>query len=80
MAELQWNQVSNLEPSGPKAETIPPGHCGPDEKWDSRGFILDTDFNFEPTCSSVRCKIENFDTKEIRIGINITNTMETKEL
>ncbi|GBL53426.1 hypothetical protein AVEN_119991-1 [Araneus ventricosus] len=27
-ADLQWNRVSNLEPSGPKAETIPLGHCG----------------------------------------------------
>ncbi|GBM49741.1 hypothetical protein AVEN_36359-1 [Araneus ventricosus] len=28
-ADLQWNRVSNLEPSGPKAETLPLGHRGP---------------------------------------------------
>ncbi|GBN96015.1 hypothetical protein AVEN_110249-1 [Araneus ventricosus] len=27
-ADLQWNRVSNLEPSGPKAETLPLGHRG----------------------------------------------------
>ncbi|GBN37845.1 hypothetical protein AVEN_256026-1 [Araneus ventricosus] len=27
-ADLQWNRVSNLEPSGPKAETLPLGHSG----------------------------------------------------
>ncbi|GBL57894.1 hypothetical protein AVEN_58034-1, partial [Araneus ventricosus] len=25
---LQWNRVSNLEPSGTKAETLPLGHRG----------------------------------------------------
>ncbi|GBN59286.1 hypothetical protein AVEN_201964-1 [Araneus ventricosus] len=25
---FQWNRVSNLEPSGPKAETLPLGHRG----------------------------------------------------
>ncbi|GBN93171.1 hypothetical protein AVEN_50889-1 [Araneus ventricosus] len=29
MEELQWNRVSNLEPSGPKAEILPLGHRGP---------------------------------------------------
>ncbi|GBM65803.1 hypothetical protein AVEN_164692-1, partial [Araneus ventricosus] len=28
-ADLQWNRVSNLEPSGPKVETLPLGHRGP---------------------------------------------------
>ncbi|GBO24706.1 hypothetical protein AVEN_142736-1 [Araneus ventricosus] len=28
-ADLQWNRVSNLESSGPKAETLPLGHRGP---------------------------------------------------
>ncbi|GBO01060.1 hypothetical protein AVEN_98152-1, partial [Araneus ventricosus] len=27
-ADLQWNRVSDLEPSGPKAETLPLGHRG----------------------------------------------------
>ncbi|GBO33501.1 hypothetical protein AVEN_101189-1 [Araneus ventricosus] len=27
-ADLQWNRVSNLEPSCPKAETLPLGHRG----------------------------------------------------
>ncbi|GBO22631.1 hypothetical protein AVEN_181599-1 [Araneus ventricosus] len=27
-ADLQWNRVSNLEPSGPRAETLPLGHRG----------------------------------------------------
>ncbi|GBM10262.1 hypothetical protein AVEN_49985-1 [Araneus ventricosus] len=26
-ADLQWNRVSNLEPSGLKAETLPVGRC-----------------------------------------------------
>ncbi|GBO18083.1 hypothetical protein AVEN_231760-1, partial [Araneus ventricosus] len=26
--DLQWNRVSNLEPSGLKAETLPLGHRG----------------------------------------------------
>ncbi|GBM96095.1 hypothetical protein AVEN_212491-1 [Araneus ventricosus] len=26
-ADLQWNRVSNLEPSGPEAEKLSPGHC-----------------------------------------------------
>ncbi|GBO02250.1 hypothetical protein AVEN_89404-1 [Araneus ventricosus] len=29
MADLQWNRVSNMEPSGPEAETLPLGHRGP---------------------------------------------------
>ncbi|GBM65030.1 hypothetical protein AVEN_68951-1 [Araneus ventricosus] len=29
-ADLQWNRVSSLEPSGPKAETLPLGHRGPE--------------------------------------------------
>ncbi|GBM97494.1 hypothetical protein AVEN_97815-1 [Araneus ventricosus] len=29
MADLQWKWVSNLEPSVPKAETLPLGHRGP---------------------------------------------------
>ncbi|GBM04477.1 hypothetical protein AVEN_197891-1 [Araneus ventricosus] len=28
-ADLQWNRVSNLEPSGLKAGTLPLGHRGP---------------------------------------------------
>ncbi|GBM04733.1 hypothetical protein AVEN_55401-1 [Araneus ventricosus] len=28
-ADLQWNRVANLEPSGSKAETLPLGHRGP---------------------------------------------------
>ncbi|GBM07760.1 hypothetical protein AVEN_137622-1 [Araneus ventricosus] len=28
MADLRWNRVSNLEPTGPKAETSPLGHRG----------------------------------------------------
>ncbi|GBN29803.1 hypothetical protein AVEN_33460-1, partial [Araneus ventricosus] len=28
-AVLQWNRVSNLEPSTPEVETLPPGHRGP---------------------------------------------------
>ncbi|GBN98974.1 hypothetical protein AVEN_44470-1 [Araneus ventricosus] len=28
-ADLQWNRVSSLEPSGPKAETLPLGHRSP---------------------------------------------------
>ncbi|GBO29328.1 hypothetical protein AVEN_184184-1 [Araneus ventricosus] len=28
MADLQWNRVSNLEPSGPKTKTLPLGHRG----------------------------------------------------
>ncbi|GBM45634.1 hypothetical protein AVEN_204763-1 [Araneus ventricosus] len=27
-ADLQWNRVSNLEPSGPKTEKLPLGHRG----------------------------------------------------
>ncbi|GBO24069.1 hypothetical protein AVEN_117670-1 [Araneus ventricosus] len=27
-ADLQWSQVSNMKPSGPKAETLPLGHRG----------------------------------------------------
>ncbi|GBL85895.1 hypothetical protein AVEN_63211-1 [Araneus ventricosus] len=27
-AVLQWNRVSNLEPSSAKVETLPPGHHG----------------------------------------------------
>ncbi|GBO30691.1 hypothetical protein AVEN_238763-1 [Araneus ventricosus] len=27
-ADHQWNRVSNVEPSGPKAETLPLGHRG----------------------------------------------------
>ncbi|GBN77269.1 hypothetical protein AVEN_130965-1 [Araneus ventricosus] len=27
-ADLQWNRVSNLRPSGPKVETLPLGHRG----------------------------------------------------
>ncbi|GBM34840.1 hypothetical protein AVEN_208042-1 [Araneus ventricosus] len=26
--DLQWNRVSNLEPSGPEVETLPLGHRG----------------------------------------------------
>ncbi|GBL92162.1 hypothetical protein AVEN_91508-1 [Araneus ventricosus] len=26
-ADLQWNRVSNLEPLGTEAETLPLGHC-----------------------------------------------------
>ncbi|GBO24458.1 hypothetical protein AVEN_17281-1 [Araneus ventricosus] len=29
-ADLQWNRVSSLEPSGSKAETFPQGYRGPD--------------------------------------------------
>ncbi|GBN70559.1 hypothetical protein AVEN_44971-1 [Araneus ventricosus] len=28
-AVLWWNRVSRLEPSGPEADTVPPGHHGP---------------------------------------------------
>ncbi|GBM37989.1 hypothetical protein AVEN_171171-1 [Araneus ventricosus] len=28
-ADLQWNRVSSLEPSDPKAATLPLGHRGP---------------------------------------------------
>ncbi|GBL81074.1 hypothetical protein AVEN_83148-1 [Araneus ventricosus] len=28
MTDLQWNQVSNLEPSGPEAETLSLSHRG----------------------------------------------------
>ncbi|GBN55509.1 hypothetical protein AVEN_119255-1 [Araneus ventricosus] len=34
--ELQWNRVSNLEPSGPKAETLP-------EPRNKYSFIFETD-------------------------------------
>ncbi|GBN09669.1 hypothetical protein AVEN_33508-1 [Araneus ventricosus] len=27
-ADFQWNRFSNLEPSGPEAETLLLGHCG----------------------------------------------------
>ncbi|GBO28147.1 hypothetical protein AVEN_61808-1, partial [Araneus ventricosus] len=27
-ADLQWNRVSNMEPSGPEAEILPLGHRG----------------------------------------------------
>ncbi|GBN60915.1 hypothetical protein AVEN_66634-1 [Araneus ventricosus] len=40
MMDLQWNRVSNQEPSGPAAETLPLGHRGPFKK---EGFqIIDT--------------------------------------
>ncbi|GBM66535.1 hypothetical protein AVEN_179159-1 [Araneus ventricosus] len=29
MANLQWNRVSNLEPFGLEAETLPLDHCAP---------------------------------------------------
>ncbi|GBM53474.1 hypothetical protein AVEN_95768-1 [Araneus ventricosus] len=29
MADLQWNRVSNLQPSGPEVETVPLGHRSP---------------------------------------------------
>ncbi|GBM65190.1 hypothetical protein AVEN_130587-1 [Araneus ventricosus] len=32
-ADLPWNRVSNLEPSGPKAETLPLGHRGLSIPW-----------------------------------------------
>ncbi|GBM58174.1 hypothetical protein AVEN_163941-1, partial [Araneus ventricosus] len=35
-ADLQWNRVSNLEPSGPKAETLPLGHRGPESSRERR--------------------------------------------
>ncbi|GBO37961.1 hypothetical protein AVEN_178563-1, partial [Araneus ventricosus] len=28
MTDLKWNLVSNLEPSGYEADTLPLGHCG----------------------------------------------------
>ncbi|GBN00848.1 hypothetical protein AVEN_89216-1 [Araneus ventricosus] len=39
-ADLQWNRVSNLEPSGPKAETLPLGHRGLHDRRRSVGFLM----------------------------------------
>ncbi|GBO15856.1 hypothetical protein AVEN_229143-1 [Araneus ventricosus] len=34
-ADLQWNRVSNLRPSGPEVETLPLGHRGLIFIWES---------------------------------------------
>ncbi|GBM54690.1 hypothetical protein AVEN_121566-1 [Araneus ventricosus] len=40
----QWNRVSNLEPSGPKAETLPLGHRGPCTIWEKKVFKASIDW------------------------------------
>ncbi|GBN01213.1 hypothetical protein AVEN_198404-1 [Araneus ventricosus] len=42
MADLQWNQILNLESSSSKAEILPPGHC-------NNGFLQTSVAHYEKT-------------------------------